>query len=101
LMKTGKTCLLIMVIFVALGYCLSDHGLAQQTAPPAKAKEAQAKPQPDKVVAAPQNIRESSRIYVFVGWMWVSIAVLIYFLRLKIQEADRLYAARFFSPDRK
>jgi hypothetical protein len=73
----------------------------QQTAPTSKGQEPQAKAQPEKIVAAPLNIKESSRIYVFVGWMWAAIAGLIYFLRLKIKETDRLYFSRFFSPDKK
>jgi cytochrome c biogenesis factor len=101
LMRTGKVYLLVLAVFLALCFSLSDYCLAQQAAPQAKAKEAQAKPQPERVVAAPQNIRESSHIYVFVGWMWVSIAVLIYFLRLKVKESDRLYEIKYFSPDRK
>ena len=101
MMRTGKVDLLVLAVFLALCFSLSDYGLAQQAGPQAKAKETQAKPQPEKIAAAPQNIRESSHIYVFVGWMWASIAVLIYFLRLKIKEADRLYAIKYFSPDKK
>jgi cytochrome b6 len=60
-----------------------------------------AKAQPESVVPAPQNIRESTAIYVFLGWMWVSIGVLIYLLRLKIKEIDRLYFSRYYFPDKK
>jgi hypothetical protein len=101
LMRTGKICVLILVVFFPFGHSLSDFSLAQEAAPPAKAPEAQAKAQPEKIVPAPQNIKESSRIYVFLGWMWACVAVLIYFLRLKIKEADRLYGIKFFSPDKK
>jgi hypothetical protein len=83
----------------------SAFDLAQQTAPPAKSREAQAKAQPEKppekIIPAPRNIKESTAIYVFLGWMWLSIAVLIYIIRLKIKEADRLYAIKFFSPEKK
>ena len=60
-----------------------------------------AKAQPVSVVPAPQNIRESTAIYVFIGWMWLSIFVLFYLLRLKIKETDRLHASRYFNPDKK
>jgi cytochrome b6 len=60
-----------------------------------------AKSQPVNIVPAPQNIRESTAIYVFLGWMWVSIGVLIYLLRLKIKEIDRLYFSRYYFPDKK
>ena len=59
-----------------------------------------AKPEADKLVPSPANIKESTAIYVFLGWMWLSIVVLIYFLRLKVKEIDRLYWSRFFSPEK-
>lgn len=49
------------------------------------------------VTGSPQNIKEETGIFVFVGWMWLSIIVLIFFLRLKIREADRLFRLNFFS----
>ena len=90
-----------MCVFLAVEVFLPVFSLAQQPTPPEKAPEIQAQAQSEKIVAAPQNIKEASRIYVFLGWMWISIAVLIYFLRLKIKEVDRLYEIKFFSPDRK
>jgi hypothetical protein len=59
------------------------------------------KPEADKIVAAPQNIKESTAIYVFLGGIWLSVAVLTYLLRLKIKETDRLLAAGYFSSDRR
>ncbi len=60
-----------------------------------------AKAQPKSIVPAPANIRESTAIFVFIGWMWLSIGVLFYLLRLKIKEADRLHDSRYYSPDKK
>ncbi len=62
----------------------------QETAPQTEAEE-------EKIVPSPKNIKEGTAIYVFVGWMWLSIFVLIYILRLKIKEVDRLYRIKFFS----
>lgn len=59
------------------------------------------KAQPENIVPSPQNIRESTAIYVFLGWMWLSIGVLIYLLRLKIKEIDRLHFSRYYFPDKK
>jgi hypothetical protein len=101
LIKREKARPLILFVFLTVGFFLPASTLAQQAVPPAKAQEIQAQAQPEKIVAAFQNIKESSRTYVFLGWMWLSIAVLIYFLRLKIKEADRLYEIKFFSPDKK
>lgn len=61
----------------------------------------EAKPQPASVVPALQNIKEGTAIYVFLGWMWLAIGVLSYLLRLKIKEADRLLASKYYSPDKK
>jgi len=74
---------------------------ASQVAQQQEEQKVQAEVQPEKIVAGPKNIKESTAIYVFLGWLWVSIGVLIYILRLKIKEVDRLHAIKFFSPDRK
>jgi quinol-cytochrome oxidoreductase complex cytochrome b subunit len=58
------------------------------------------KPEADKLIPSPANIKESTAIYVFLGWMWLSIVILVYFLRLKVKEVDRLYWTRFFSPEK-
>ncbi len=50
----------------------------------------------ERIVGSPQNIKEKTGIFVFVGWMWLSVIVLVSFLRLKIKEADRLYRLKFF-----
>ncbi|MBN1223560.1 MAG: hypothetical protein JXB23_09940 [Candidatus Aminicenantes bacterium] len=51
------------------------------------------------IVPAPKDIKEATAIYVFLGWMWLSILVLIYFLRLKVKETDRIHELKFFSKD--
>ena len=58
-------------------------------------------PEPDRIVPAPQNIRESTGIYVFLAGIWLSVGVLIYLLRLKIKETDRLLEAGYFSSDKR
>ncbi len=50
----------------------------------------------DKIVPAFKNIKERTAVYVFLGWIWVAVCVLIYILRQKVKEADRLYKAKFF-----
>jgi len=49
------------------------------------------------IVPAPKNIKEAIAIYVFLGWMWLSIFVLVYILRQKIKELDRIHKLKFFS----
>lgn len=55
----------------------------------------------EKIVPGPQGIKESTGIYVFIAWVWLAILVLIYFLRLKIKEVDRLLEIRFLSEKKK
>ncbi len=71
--------------------------LGQQDAEQAVTGSLQEEPHLEKIAAGPQDIKQKTGIYVFVAWMWVSVFVLIYFLRLKVKEADRLYRLRFFS----
>lgn len=59
--------------------------------------EAQQERQQETIHPAPANIKQQVGVLVFLGWLWLSILVLIYFLRLKIQEADRLYELEFYS----
>jgi hypothetical protein len=58
-------------------------------------------PEPDKIVGAPQYIKESTGVYVFLGAIWLAIAVLAYLLRLKIKETDRLLEVGYFSSEKK
>jgi len=101
----------LIVIFIS-GVVFAGHSLfcgfqselvsqSPQAAPPAKSQEILAKAEPEKIIPGPQNIKERTAIFVFLGWMWVSIAVLIYVLQLKIKETDRLYFSRYFSPEKK
>ncbi len=54
----------------------------------------------ETIVPAPSGIKQATAIYVFLGWIWLSIGILIFFLRLKIKEVDRLYDLGYFSEDK-
>jgi len=86
---------LIFFLLVSFGPLLSFAQVVEEVSPDA----AQAKEESDKIVASPQNIKEETSIFVFVGWMWLCIFVLVFFLRLKIREADRLFRFKFFSDE--
>ncbi len=94
--KRFRVFFLLNVFF--LSFFLIDENFAQQVSPE---KQSQVEKKAEKIVASPRNIKEATRIYVFVGWMWLAIFVLLYFLRLKIREADRLYAIKYFSAKKK
>jgi hypothetical protein len=51
----------------------------------------------DKITSGPKNITESVGIYIFLGWMWLSIVIFIIFLKLKVDEADRLHHLKYYS----
>jgi hypothetical protein len=63
----------------------------------ARAQEArQTSVKPDAAAAGIENpaasrpVRERMAVDVIVGWVWISIAVLLWILRLRIREADRV-----------
>jgi hypothetical protein len=114
-MKKRTACFLLLVLII--GAFSSFAATIQQSVPkekdksvqapaqqrPAKEKavQDQAQAQPEKIVAAPRNIRERTAIYVFVAWLWAAIFVLIYILRLEIKEADRLLDLKFYRDEKK
>jgi hypothetical protein len=71
---------------------------AGQTAEkPAPGKKAPAQ-RTEPIVPAFQTPKEKTAVIVFYVWMWLSIGVLIYFLRWWVQEADRVFKAGFYEP---
>jgi hypothetical protein len=53
----------------------------------------------EPIVPAFSGIKEQTAVYVFYAWLWLSIVILIYFLRLWIKEADRVYKAKYYEPE--
>ena len=94
----------IFVLVILAGMILLS--LLPSTSLWAQQPEPSEKPQTEKeeiqevIVPAPKDIKEAIGIYVFIGWMWLSIFVLIYVLRQKIKEVDRIYRLKFFSSDK-
>ena len=66
-----------------------------QDAPPASVKPAAAAPGHGNPAAA-RPIKERMAVYVILAWVWLSIAVLLGFLRLRVREADRVHRMGFF-----
>lgn len=95
-MTSQKILLSILASMICLSLLLCVSLRAQQP-------ESVVKPQPtteetqEKIVPSPKNIKEAVGIYVFLGWMWLSIFVLIYILIQKVKEVDRIYRLKFFS----
>ncbi|MFB0566298.1 MAG: hypothetical protein ACETWK_11570 [Candidatus Aminicenantaceae bacterium] len=81
--------ILYFVLFSAIGF--------GQQASIEKNSEAE----PARITYSPKNIKESTAVYVFLGWIWLAIFVLIYIFRLKIKESDRLLKIQFFPKNKK
>lgn len=92
--------LFLLVIFF-LSFFILEFNFAQQVTQEEQEEIIQAKEDQEKIIPSPQNIKESTGIYVFVAWMWIAIFVLIYILRLKIKEVDRLLKLMFLSTKKK
>ncbi len=71
-------------------------GLAQQVPPEEPVQEEVVVEEQGKIIPGPKDIKEKTAIYVFLGWMWISIIVLVYILKLKINEVDRLLHIKYF-----
>ena len=92
---------LFLLIAIFHSFFMLELDFAQQVTKEEQNEKIQAKNNQEKIIPSPQNIKESTGIYVFVGWMWIAIFVLIYILRLKIREVDRLYNLRYLSVKKK
>ncbi len=90
----GRRSLVYAVLVVALVPLLAAGvGEARsQDAPQASVKPAVEKAPGQAILAAPRTARERTLIYVLLAWLWLSIAVLLWLLRLRIREADRVFS---------
>jgi hypothetical protein len=112
-LKKGTVCFLVLVlttgVFSAFAATIRQSAPKEKDQtiqapvqhPQAKDKTVQAQAQSEKIVPAPRNIKERTAIYVFVGWLWAAIFVLIYIVRLEIKEADRLLDLKFYGDEKK
>lgn len=96
--KPSPAFLLLLVFFLVF---FSSYDLAQQDMSEEQSQAAQAQKEKEKIVPSLKNIKESTDSTVFVGWIWLAVFVLVFFLRLKIKEVDRLYRLGYFSQKKK
>ena len=99
--KMNKWIALFLVCGLLYSSFLLGPVFAQQVTPEETNETVEKEENQDKIIPGPQNIKESAGIYVFVAWMWLAIFVLIYLVRLKIKEVDRLFKIRFLSQKKK
>jgi hypothetical protein len=101
MMKTKIFVALFLIAVSLHSFVLLRPGVAQQVVREEKTEMTQKQEGEDKIISGPQNIKESTGIFVFVAWMWLAIFVLIYILRLKIKEVGRLLEIRYLSEKKK
>lgn len=97
----GCRLVLCLIILCAVVFFTADKIFAQQTGEEETDKTLLAETMGDKIVPGPASLKEKTGIYVFLAWMWLSILVLVFFLRLKVKEVDRLYRLEFFLTSKK
>lgn len=93
----NKRCLSWALLVCVLAVFCAGNGLTQEIPPKEPTPQAQVGEEEGKIIPSPTNIKEGTAIYVFLGWAWLSILVLVFILRAKIKEVDRLYRIKFFS----
>jgi hypothetical protein len=80
----------LMAAFVSILAAGVVEARSQDT-PQAPIKPALEKAPGQALAAAPGNIKERASVYVLLAWLWLSLAVLLRLLRLKVREADRVF----------
>lgn len=94
-----KVFFFILAGVICLNFFICASGWAQQPDPGAKPQTVTEDAQ-EEIKPAPKDIKEAVGIYVFLGWIWISIFVLVFILRQKIRETDRIYRLKYFSSDK-
>jgi hypothetical protein len=78
----------------------ASPGLAAQSAAAAAPQAAPKAPQEAEVHPAPLSPRDQVGLYVFLACLWLAIGFLLYFLRLRVREADRVFRTGLYGkPD--
>lgn len=88
---------LVGLLLFSLSPCISMWAQQSEKSPEPQTETEDTQ---EVIKPAPKDIKEAIGIYVFLGWMWLSIFVLIYILHHKIKEVDRIYRLKFFSSDK-
>jgi hypothetical protein len=97
-MNARRALILITILFLILAPLAA--AAAQETKPAVAKPPVKKGPvqRTEPIVPAFQSAKEKTAVIVFYGWLWISIGVLLYFLRWWVQEADRVFKARFYEP---
>ena len=69
---------------------------APQAAPAKTTAKVKAPPTPETIHPAFADLKEKTAVLVFLAWLWLIVGILVWLLRMKIREADRVHALRFY-----
>jgi len=67
-----------------------------QIAPAKAALKAKTPPVPETIHPAFADLRQKTAVIVFLAWLWIIVGILVWLLRMKIREADRVYDLKFY-----
>jgi hypothetical protein len=96
MIKKKRFHLFILLFVLTAVFCAGSFSFFQVESENAESEDLAEQPQ-EKIVPGAKNIKESTGIYIFLGWMWLSILVLVTFLKLKVKEVDRLHHLKYYS----
>lgn len=69
---------------------------ATQTAPAKPAPKVKTPPVPEIIHPAYASLKEKTAVLVFLAWLWLIVGILVWLLRMKIREADRVHGLKFY-----
>lgn len=92
--KYRQIAVLLILVFCAGFFMPLAYG--QQLQPPETEKKMEKNPEIQTSSPGPRNAKEKVALFVFLVWLWIAIGVSIYYMRLKIIEADRLNELHFY-----
>ena len=95
-----RTASVALALTLALAVVLPALLSAQNPAPAKPAAKVKAPPAPEIIHPAFASLKEKTAVLVFLAWLWIIVGILVWLLRMKIREADRVHALRFY-PDPK
>jgi hypothetical protein len=87
--------LALAVVLPALLSAASPQA-APQAAPAKSAAKIKAPPTPEIIHPAFASLKEKTAVLVFLAWLWLIVGILVWLLRMKIREADRVHGLKFY-----
>ena len=91
-----RNCSTVLVLILTLAVVLPAFLSAQNPAPAKTAAKVKAPPVPEIIHPAYASLKEKTAVLVFLAWLWLIVGILVWLLRMKIREADRVHGLKFY-----